>query len=79
MTEKSVKTIRNVTGKSAGITCRNFLRKRRRSTNIDHDIVISGICRYRTVRGVVREHSIVTNEKTCNDGIVCKDDSECDR
>ncbi|KAL7483574.1 hypothetical protein ACHAW6_009216 [Cyclotella cf. meneghiniana] len=38
----------------------------------------SGVCRYRTVRGVIREQRLVTNEKTCNDGSVCEDDYECD-
>lgn len=68
-----------VTGKRAGVTHGNFFNKRRISTKIDHGIVISGVCRYRTVRGVIREQRLVTNEKTCNDGSVCEDDYECDR
>eukprot|EP00804_Cyclotella_cryptica_P012424 CCRYP_010867-RB/>CCRYP_010867-RB protein AED:0.12 eAED:0.12 QI:286/1/1/1/0.5/0.6/5/366/173 len=38
----------------------------------------SGVCRFRTARGVIREYIDVTDEKTCNDGKLCERDSECD-
>lgn len=44
--------------------------------NLDYVIVISGVCRYRTVRDVIRNNR---DEKTCNDGEPCVRDSDCYR